>query len=764
MESWMRVVSGVILATALVSCGGGDKKTLPDAGDLAGADTRTDAVGDIGNPDAAVDVAGDSAGDLAGGDAANDLLADASADGTEPDAVIPLPPLPTQPPLPTPADPLEGSGVESCSLFQEERCEGGNLQKCDVYDTADKQFVDAPDPLLKRAYLFDRWRDLYNSPDGQAVDRDFTVPVPPGTPEAEWSAASSFSGYWGSGDGGIWTGWSTVASILRYAQTGTQADYLRMEQQVRDLVTMFDVTGVPGYLCRYHFLLLPEGAPNDPQHILRWENSTELSHHDRAVADPENTPNLPKIYTEGIKDQDGKVWKGKPMWHGRPSIDQNTGPMTALPMAYSLLKDEELKERIVHHMTCYLKRLKRVELINLQSNPELIEGLMAYFSVGELSFDPGDIDLTKLDRIVGYVHVQINTKNEATFDKTCPDHVAMEPWRVIDAASDTFFGDMLTLVMDMDTDAENPNQIDHYYWPSIRGGDAMHLMHLATMAYYFTGDEQYREFLYDELIGNIDTVEVVHTAGAFNLPKYCKKYFGDQITFGPWWDFLQLLGDCDLRTQMQKAFHSEMWDKLVKVAGNVDFNLMYAGELPQDIAVDREQALAYGLGQLAWMGGNGGLPAGSPEDPALLDEPRRSYTTTPEMILAATPDGLEAECPTQHEVDICTAKVEVMGIDLGNLTGWSTFACTGSEYECEVSPGQCVMKQASGPLPVHLRNHTDYLWQRNPFELGSGAGFPGQRQFAGSDYSVPYWNARRYGFVQEGAGQVLAWRNTGKCE
>jgi hypothetical protein len=747
----------------LASCGGDGKDPAKDIGDAATVDVGTDVAGDV-FADAGADASGDAVGDVPGDGGGTDVSSDLLPDGLEPDVPQPLPPLPTQPPLPTPPDPLDGTGVESCALFQEERCSEGKLQSCDIYDPAAKQFVEVPDPLLKRAFLFDRWRDLYNSPDGQAVDRDFAVPVPPGTPEAEWGKPESLSGYWGSGDGGIWTGWSTVASILRYAQTGTQADYLRMEQQVRDLVTMFDVTGVPGYLCRFHFLLVPEGTPNDPDHILRWENNTTLDHHDRPVADLENTPNLPKIYTEGIVDKDGKVWKGKPMWHGRPSIDQNTGPMTALPMAYSLLKDEALKERIVHHLTCYLKRLKRVELINLQSNPELIEGLMAYFSVGELSFDPDDIDLTKLDRVVGYVHVQINTANEDTFDKSCPDKVSLEPWRVVDAASDTFFADMLSLVMDMGTEAGGANQIDHYYWPSIRGGDAMHLMHLATMAYYLTGEEHYREFLYEELISNIDTINVVHTAGAFNLPKYCKKYFGDQITFGPWWDFIHLLGECDLKTEMQKAFHKEMWEKLVKVAGNVDFNIMYAGAVPAAIATDREQALAYGLELLGWMGGNGGLPAGAPEDATYLDEPRRTYTTTPEMILAATPDGITAECPTQQEVDVCTAKVEVLGIDLGNLTGWSTFPCSGSAYECEVSPGECVMKQASGPLPVHLRNHTDYLWQRNPFALGSAAGFPGQRQFAGSDYSVPYWNARRYGFIQDGAGQVLAWRDEGTCE
>ena len=107
-----------------------------------------------------------------------------------------------------------------------------------------------------------------------------------------------------------------------------------------------------------------------------------------------------------------------------------------------------------------------------------------------------------------------------------------------------------------------------------------------------------------------------------------------------------------------------------------------------------------------------------------------------------------------------------MGIKLPNLTGWNPYDCPAElgEYDCEVSPGKCTRAQASGPLPLHLRKHTDYLWQRNPFQLGAGANPEGQRQFAGSDLSVPYWNARRYGFINAGQGQVLAWQDAGSCE
>lgn len=765
-RSMMLGLAGWLALTSGGCDSGGSHSTRHDAGmddgftgDSEWLDAGSEEAGDLQPADLEVPVDNADAEDIPS--AADAGAEDAQDKGPE---VTPLPPLPTRPPLGVPSDPLAGLPVESCAVYLEERCDGGVMRRCSIYDTVAQDFVSDPDPLLRRAFLFDRWRDLYNSPDGQAVDRDFRGPTPPGTPESEWSRPDHFEQYWGAGDGGIWTGWSTVAAILRYSQTGTEADYQRMEQHVRDLVTMYDVTGIPGYLCRFHFLVLPDGAPNSPDHILRWEGSFQPTFIDHPF-DPTGIANLPPIYTEGIRDEHGKVWKGQAWWHGRPSIDQNTGPMTALPMAYDLLRDEDLRARIAHHLTCYLKRLQRVEIVNLQSNQQLLDALIQYFSVGELKLDPDDLDLTKLDRIVGYVHRQINSRNEATFDRSCPQTVQMTPWRVVDAASETFLLDILEFVMDMGGyEQERENGIDHFYFPSLRGGDAMHLMHLATIAYHFTGDEQYRRFLYEELIGNLRTVEVAHTAGAFDLPKFCKKYYGDQITYGPWWAFLHLLGDCDLRTQMQRAYHREMWEKLIRVAGNVDFNLMYAGALAPEIAVDRDEALAYALEQLSWMGGNGGLPMGAPYDASWLDEPRRSYRITPAEVMAFAPEGIEAVCPTPQELAQCAQEIEFMGIQLPNLTGFHTYPCTGSEWECPVGDGKCTDKMASGPLPVPLRPHTDYLWQRNPFALGKWAWEQGRRQYAGSDYSVPYWNARRYGFITEGVGQVLAWETVGVCE
>ncbi|MCB9520920.1 MAG: hypothetical protein H6698_06920 [Myxococcales bacterium] len=762
-----RVVIALLCSWIGVAAGCGDV-----GHDGPGDDAGVDAVPD-GSGDATVDVADEETSSDATSEVGEDTAADADAADVALDADDvadgsgdePLPPLPTQAPFAVPTDPLAGSAVESCGVYLEERCDGGRRQRCGVYDPGGEAFVADPDPLLRRALLFDRWRDLFNSPDGQAIDRDFEAATLPGTPEDEWSSLDNFRCYCGTGDGGIWTGWATVSAVLRYTQTGTEADYQRMEQQVRDLVTMYDVTGVPGYLSRFHYLLVPEGTPKTDAHITRYENAEVYGHHNRAVVNPDGVPNLPEAYTSGIVGEDGEVWRGTPMWQGRPSIDQNTGPMTALPMAYGLLRDDELKGRIAHHLTCYLKRLRRIELINLQSNQELLATLIAYFSSGELLLEEDDIDLTSLDRIVGYVHPQINTLNEDTLDWGCPESVQLEPSRVIDAASPTFLFDMLDLIQDMDTSDERPNQIDHYYFPSLRGGDAMHLMHLAAIAYHFTGDDQYRRFLYEDLIDDIDTLGVARTAGAFQLPAFCRSYFGDQITYGPWWAFIELLGDSPLKTEMMRSFYGELWSKHLNETANVDLAIMVAGAIPPEIATERERALELVRDLLPLMGGNGGALMGDPFDARWFDDPKRTYTLTAEQVLESAPDGVEPVCPTEQQAAACTAEISYAGITLPGVAS-ASHACSEAESECPIAAeeGQCITWRTNRALPPPLRPATDFLWQRDPFQIGAGAHFEGWRQFGGNDYSEPYWNARRYGLVTEGAGQVLAWEDLGACE
>lgn len=66
--------------------------------------------------------------------------------------------------------------------------------------------------------------------------------------------------------------------------------------------------------------------------------------------------------------------------------------------------------------------------------------------------------------------------------------------------------------------------------------------------------------------------------------------------------------------------------------------------------------------------------------------------------------------------------------------------------------------QACQPVPVPLRPPTDFLWQRNPFQLtGGGSGII---ESAGVDYILPYWMGRYYGLVAPFEVQPSAARAT----
>jgi len=57
----------------------------------------------------------------------------------------------------------------------------------------------------------------------------------------------------------------------------------------------------------------------------------------------------------------------------------------------------------------------------------------------------------------------------------------------------------------------------------------------------------------------------------------------------------------------------------------------------------------------------------------------------------------------------------------------------------------CSANEACQPLPVQDRITTDFLWQRDPFQLSGGG--QGDIETAGIDYILPYWMARYYGVI-----------------
>ncbi len=659
-----------------------------------------------------------------------------------------LPELPVAAPWASPADPLAGAAVESCGVYLAERCEAGELQRCAVYNVGAQAFDPAPDPLYHRVLLYERWYDLYHQPDGQTANRVFTGETLAGTAEATWGDPGHFARWSGTGDTAIWTGKALAAYVLRYVETGTEADYQRMEDKVRRLLTLFDVTAIPGYLARNHFLLMEPGAPQSDQHIFE-HDATSLDHIDH-IFDPVGIPDLPAVYTDGYNDGQ-TVHHGTPMWHGSPSIDQYSGAMTAFPMVYGLLRDPALQQRISHHLTCYLKRLARIEVINLQQNPMVLDAVLDYFAGANLQLDPDDLDFAELDTIVMYVHRQVNSLNADTFDRSCPDELPLTPWRVLDAADSSFVLDLFELVTDMQgRDKEREWGIDHFYVASVRGGDAMHLMHLSAMAYYFTGDDRYREFLYRELVDNLGAVDVAHTMGALIPPRWCRKFYGTHISITPFWDLLQLLGDSPLKSELQQVMEVEMWQKEAWNLGHASMDLMYASTVPDAIATGKAAAVSRALQTISEFGGNGGV----------LDDPRRNYTLDRQWLLQNLPSGVDTICPTEAERAHCEDGFQVFGINVPGID--ITDECTGAAGECPVGDG-CAKAMTVEPMPVAFRVWEDYLWQRNPFKIGVSYDVEGIQQTPGMDFIEAFWLARAYGYLDAGRGMVLAWQDAGAC-
>lgn len=729
----------------------------------ATADTSVDVSTDLGG-DTAADATPDSAPDTVSdtdtaADTDTDTAADTAADtdtapDTDTDTELPTPfELEVSPTLAGPPEnPLAQSSKVSCGVYQAERCLGGTLQRCAIYDTGTEAFVEDPDPLLRRVFLYDRWHDLYASPQGQTAEPVFNQAMPPETPESVWGDPAKFARYDGDGDSAIWSGVALTSDIYRYMQTGTDADYARVEAIVRTMLTKFDVTGVPGYLSRYHFLYMANGGPTNRDFFQYWPG--QLGHRDMPILKPEAAPDLSPVYVEGLPNPDGTTTPVVPYWHGHPSIDQYTGPMVAFPLVLPLLKDEALKARIVEHMRCYLNRLERIELRNLQENPDLLELLSGFLAGGALNLDPDDIDLTKLDTIVAFVLRGINNGNQATFDASCPDGPPTVPTIILDANEASFLPGVLKLVADLKDGAAEitPTQIDHIYAPSIRGGDASHMIQLAVTVWWMTGDDAYLDFLRDDLLGPIRADEVTLTMQSLRLPDWCMKFYGDHITYGTHWQLITMLPDSELRTSMVRAMEEEMWQKALHNHNSSKFNIMYASSGTDAELSGRKAAIEMAVLNLERFGGGGDV----------IDSPRRTYALDRGAIATAMQsEGISFRCPTEAQRQQCEGDNSVLGIDTEG--GIISYVCDGRVGECVMADGKCTNGLADDGLPPRLRGYADFMWQRSPFDVGA-YGDGGRKQSPGRDLSEPYWMARHYGYITAGAGQVLAWQDAGTCE
>lgn len=666
-------------------------------------------------------------------------------DGTDTDDVVSGWDITTRAPFVAPEDPLVSAPVDSCAVIDATRCEGGQRQVCAPYDVSVEAFVEAVDPTLLRAWRYDRWYDLHHSPDGQTSDRSMTEGRLAGTPEADWADPAIFRSWDGFGDSAIWTGVATHGAMLRWLTTGTEADRRRFEDKVRVMLTQFEVTDAVGYLARAHFLIVPDGTPTTPDHLTL--TATQADDVIRFEArDPSSAPDLPAGYAEGVPDGDGGTVMGTVGWQGNPSIDQYTGAMVTLPAAWSLLDDEGLRARIADQLVGYLHRLERVEIRNLQGNPDLAEAAAAALG-GAVELD-GELDIAALDTIVLYALPAYNHRNEDSYSRLPPAAFPREATVVLDAGDAGFLPDLFTLVAKLQQGWEGG--WDHIYVPSVRGGDAVHMMHLATMAWHMTGDDRYRDFLTDELLDTIGTDDVANTLGALVLPPWCRAFYGDHITIPPLWALLNLLDDGPLRDRLVQAMVEEGGARLNAGLGNAKFDLMVADAMADDPA-GADTLRADALALLEALGGNGGV----------LDDPRRTYNMDLDAIEEALGEPLALMCPTPEERARCEDGFEVLGVNLPGET--ITFPCVEHPLACDMGDGTCAWALSAEPLPPALRRWQDFLWQRSPFEVGAQFAPEGAKSSPGLDLTESYWLARARGAAAAHA-QVLAWQDLGSCD
>lgn len=700
--------------------------------------------------------------------------ADDPTDAEVGDAVGPtLPSWSTGPPIDLPgADPLAGGPLEGCSIYQEARCRLDVMYECAAYDVGSEapEFIafEDLDYLFRRVLLYERYFELYHSPDGQAAVRRFRNEVLPGTAEAEWGAIAAFADFDDLGEASRRTGTALNAQLLRYATTGSEADYQRMVQTAETLIRLFDVTGIDGYLARHHFLHLPDGRPNWDLNVLDSRGFEEFDHTYQHIAEPGTVAGLPSIYVDGLTVAD-TFYEGTPMWQGNPYIETYIEPIVSLPAVFGLVDDEELKARIARHLTCYLNRLERIEVRNLQANPTALEALNALFTRGRLDLDGGSYDFSTLDTLVLYAHRQPNSANTGTFDATCPSEPAVEATRVIEADSANFSASALALVDDLQASAsERVSGYDHVYAPNLWAHDAVSLMYLAAVAHYMTGEEVFSTFLTDELIGTLDTHLVAETMGATQAPDWCQSWDTQDVSYQPLWALINLLGDSELGTVLQAVMHDQMWTDRMADMGNATFQLMMAGVVPDDIAPTRAEILADAVTMVnQFTGYRGGSVACPTEaDCPWLDDPRRTYSTTfAQLVDNLEGGGIDAvsHCPTPDERAWCEDGITLLGTTIPGESITHSCDVEPEVNECRFADGQCAYRIANDPLPLDLRGWGALLWQSDPFAMGR-AYFPeGRAQAPGLDLIEAFWLARYYGFIDNGKDLALAWRPVSSC-
>ncbi|MGZ6143929.1 MAG: hypothetical protein ACXWLM_11365 [Myxococcales bacterium] len=592
--------------------------------------------------------------------------------------------------------------VESCNTLGE--TSGGRT--CSLYDTQSKSFVDdaAADPLQRRAMLYDRWMDLYNSADRQEAIRNMKDAMAPGDPESKWGDENEIN-YWDDAGDSAGFGDTLMNSVLfRYIVTGTDADYQRFEGWLRGQVQKFEATGMDGYLARWFYALVPPGT--------QIRNGLAMdTGGDKFVTPAAALPRMPAWFS----GQDAR-------WSGHTSIDAYSGPMNSWPLAFPLVRDAGLRQRMARHYGCFLKRLRIFKIVNLSKNAQLQSDVARYLTSTVLSLDPDDPDLTKVDQVWGFYLPQFNDVSASSYPSACPDHLATDATAAdtIDVTVPGFDGKLLDFIL-RQAGGDQANSIDFAYYPSVRAGDAVMLIAYALGAYELTGDPEFLTWRDQVLIGKANAREVGRTIGAFQLPRPCRSYYRTPNVYTA--HFMRTLLDGD---SSSRDFADLLWTKKFaakEVAGLRDalFEILYSGAIGA-----RSAGLEQALSDLAGLGGA----------PGHLDDPRRNYAVD---LSVNTPADVRIETASQAELDICSTPVSVLGITI------------------PVDKPDPNVKYANPAPPVMERPPDNWIWEKDPFGAVRTPGDAGHQQYTALDYTEPYWMARYFGFLPD-THLVLAWK------
>jgi len=640
----------------------------------------------------------------------------------------------------TAADDVTGGAVDSCGVIHEERCEDGEVQRCAIWDASAGDFSDDAPLELQRALVLDRFADLHHIVDASAVNFETHDEMPAGTEEAVWSDPAQFGEWDDHGDAAYYMGYFTYAAAHRYAVTGTDADYERMVELLERQLTNWRVTGVPGYMFRAPFAMLPEDVPVPPGHPeLNLHTFKERTNHVIYELSGDALGHLPDYYAGGL-EVDGTFYETTATAEGSPSMDAYSGAFLGQTYAWDLLRPEHqaLKDEIRDNVVCHLHRYRKVHVENVQQSETIAELLAVFVGSGTYSPGEGELDLTTQDDIWGYALQAIppDGVEDDDFPRDCPGDL---PWEVdegweLDASDEVeFVFQVIDLANRMQGSGNRP--IDYIYFTNMRAGDALYLLHLNLQAWHMTGDDRYLEFIDQQLVEQQQLLEVLPTLGAFKMPDFCDSWIGTDLIHPVVLATMERLAHWGSPTAeaIEAAMREDYRYGILANSGQSWFQLTYShyadGAVDTSLAADTQAALDDIAGYV-------------PEPDHPFDPKRatnRDYLDDPE-------EWVVPRYPSGEEIAICSADIEVFGITI--------------EGE-DLDPDAAIN---TTPVPAGKRLKESQIWHFTPFRLSRDFGSRHLRNHEYFiDYTAPYWIGREAGHWPEGAGFALAWEITGEA-